>query len=64
MPGMDHAGIVTQNVVERLLKDEGKTKDDLGKGTVREARMGVEREIRGKYPEPAPQARLLLRLGA
>ncbi|HPG51999.1 MAG TPA: valine--tRNA ligase [Spirochaetota bacterium] len=31
MPGMDHAGIATQNVVERLLKDEGKTKDDLGR---------------------------------
>ncbi len=31
MPGMDHAGIATQNVVERLLKEEGKTKDDLGR---------------------------------
>ncbi len=31
MPGMDHAGIATQNVVERLLAKEGKTKDDLGR---------------------------------
>ncbi len=31
MPGMDHAGIATQNVVERLLKEEGKTKYDLGR---------------------------------
>jgi len=31
MPGMDHAGIATQNVVERLLNEEGKTKDDLGR---------------------------------
>lgn len=31
MPGTDHAGIATQNVVERLLKQEGKTKDDLGR---------------------------------
>ena len=31
MPGMDHAGIATQNVVERLLKEEGKSKDDLGR---------------------------------
>ena len=31
MPGMDHAGIATQNVVERLLREEGKTKDDLGR---------------------------------
>lgn len=31
MPGMDHAGIATQNVVERLLKEERKSKDDLGR---------------------------------
>ena len=31
MPGMDHAGIATQNVVERLLKEEGLTKNDLGR---------------------------------
>ncbi len=31
MPGMDHAGIATQNVVEKLLAEEGKTKHDLGR---------------------------------
>ena len=31
MPGMDHAGIATQNVVERLLRDEGKDKNNLGR---------------------------------
>ncbi len=31
MPGMDHAGIATQNVVERLLREEGKSKNDLGR---------------------------------
>ncbi len=31
MPGMDHAGIATQNVVERLLLKEGKSKYDLGR---------------------------------
>ncbi len=32
MPGMDHAGIATQNVVERVLKEEeGKTRHDLGR---------------------------------
>ncbi len=31
MPGMDHAGIATQNVVERLLQEEGKTKSDIGR---------------------------------
>ncbi|MBN1499088.1 MAG: valine--tRNA ligase, partial [Spirochaetes bacterium] len=31
MPGMDHAGIATQNVVEKLLAKEGKSKHDLGR---------------------------------
>jgi valyl-tRNA synthetase len=31
LPGMDHAGIATQNVVEALLKKEGKTRHDLGR---------------------------------
>jgi valyl-tRNA synthetase len=31
MPGTDHAGIATQNVVERALKKEGKTREDLGR---------------------------------
>jgi valyl-tRNA synthetase len=31
IPGMDHAGIATQNVVERELKKEGKTRHDLGR---------------------------------
>ncbi|MCI0433284.1 MAG: valine--tRNA ligase [Gemmatimonadetes bacterium] len=31
LPGTDHAGIATQNVVERLIGAEGKTRDDLGR---------------------------------
>ena len=31
MPGTDHAGIATQNVVERALQKEGKTREDLGR---------------------------------
>jgi valyl-tRNA synthetase len=31
IPGTDHAGIATQNVVERALKKEGKTRHDLGR---------------------------------
>lgn len=31
MPGTDHAGIATQNVVERELAKEGKTKEDIGR---------------------------------
>ena len=31
LPGMDHAGIATQNVVERALAAEGKTREELGR---------------------------------
>ena len=31
LPGTDHAGIATQNVVERDLREEGKTREDLGR---------------------------------
>jgi valyl-tRNA synthetase len=31
VPGTDHAGIATQNIIERQLADEGKTKFDLGR---------------------------------
>ena len=31
LPGTDHAGIATQNVVEKQLKKEGKSRHDLGK---------------------------------
>ncbi|MFB3099424.1 MAG: class I tRNA ligase family protein, partial [Acidimicrobiia bacterium] len=31
IPGTDHAGIATQNVVERELANEGMTRDDLGR---------------------------------
>jgi len=31
LPGTDHAAIATQNVLEKKLKKEGKTKEDLGK---------------------------------
>ncbi|MBF0504008.1 MAG: valine--tRNA ligase [Candidatus Omnitrophica bacterium] len=32
MPGTDHAGIATQNVVEKQLAKEGKTRQDIGRG--------------------------------
>src|SRR5690349_7152866 len=33
LPGMDHAGIATQNVVERRLAEEGLSRHDLGRET-------------------------------
>ncbi|NCC51004.1 MAG: valine--tRNA ligase [Spartobacteria bacterium] len=37
VPGTDHAGIATQNVVERKLHSEGKTREDLGRDAFLEA---------------------------
>src|SRR3989338_2869029 len=31
LPGTDHAGIATQNVVEKELKAQGRSRDDLGR---------------------------------
>ena len=45
MPGTDHAGIATQNVVERALRKEGKSRHDLG----REAFVDRVWEWRGEY---------------
>ncbi len=45
MPGTDHAGIATQNVVEKELAKEGKTRHDLG----REAFVQRVWEWRTKY---------------
>lgn len=45
VPGTDHAGIATQNVVERQLKKEGRTKNDLG----REAFLEKTWEVKEKH---------------
>ncbi len=47
LPGTDHAGIATQNVVERELAKEGKTRQDLG----REAFNDRVWEWKAKYGE-------------
>lgn len=58
LPGTDHAGIATQVVVERLLRQEGKTRHDLG----REAFL--ERVWRWKEESGGTILRQLKRLGA
>ncbi len=45
IPGTDHAGIATQNIVERQLKKEGKTRHDLG----REAFIKRTWEVKEKH---------------
>ncbi len=58
MPGTDHAGIATQNVVERALRKEGKTRHDLG----RKAFVGKVWEWKEEYGGTI--VRQLKRLGA
>ncbi len=45
VPGTDHAGIATQNVVERRLKKEGKSRHDLG----REAFVEETWKVKGEH---------------
>jgi valyl-tRNA synthetase len=47
LPGTDHAGIATQNVVERQLATEGKTRDDLGRDAFIEKVWGWREEKGG-----------------
>jgi valyl-tRNA synthetase len=58
VPGMDHAGIATQYVVERQLAAEGKTKEDLGRTEF------VKRVWRWKEESGGTIVRQLRRLGA
>ncbi|MDR1972775.1 MAG: class I tRNA ligase family protein, partial [Treponema sp.] len=44
VPGTDHAGIATQNVVERRLKARGKTRNDLGREKFVEETWKVKEE--------------------
>ena len=44
MPGTDHAGIATQNVVERKLKGQGKNRRDLGREKFLEETWKVKEE--------------------
>jgi valyl-tRNA synthetase len=48
IPGTDHAGIATQNVVERELKKEGKRKEDLGRDKFIEKVWEWKKEYGGK----------------
>jgi len=44
VPGTDHAGIATQNVVERKLKEQGKNRRDLGREKFLEYTWQVKKE--------------------
>ncbi|MBK6879923.1 MAG: valine--tRNA ligase [Elusimicrobia bacterium] len=44
VPGTDHGGIATQNVVEKILKKEGKTRHDLGRAAFLERMWAWRKE--------------------
>ncbi|RMG86459.1 MAG: valine--tRNA ligase [Candidatus Dadabacteria bacterium] len=58
VPGTDHAGIATQNVVERMLAEEGKTRQDLGREAF------IERVWEWREESGGTILRQLKRLGA
>ena len=51
LPGTDHAGIATQNVVERLIAKEGKRRQDLGRDAFVERVWSYVRETGGTILE-------------
>ena len=53
MPGTDHAGIATQNVVERQLAAEGKTTARPGPGGLHRAGLEVEGRVRRRSSSPS-----------
>ena len=54
MPGTDHAGIATQAVVERRLRDEEKkTRHDLGREELVQPHLAMEGAVREAHSRPA-----------
>src|SRR2546426_9815035 len=51
LPGTDHAGIATQNVVERLIAKDGKTRFDLGREQFLQCVWAFVRETGGTILE-------------
>ncbi len=51
VPGTDHAGIATQNVVERQLREEGKSRQDLGRDDFEARVRDFAEETRGTILE-------------
>jgi valyl-tRNA synthetase len=48
VPGTDHAGIATQNIIEKQLAAEGKTRFDLGRDAFVERTIGFVRQTGGQ----------------
>ena len=46
LPGTDHASIATEAKIVEAMRQEGLTKEEMGREKVFGTRLGVEREIR------------------
>ena len=58
LPGMDHAGIATQNVVEREIAKEGLSRHDIGREAFVERVWEWKARVRRPHPRPdAPPGR-------
>lgn len=56
-PGLDHAGIATQNVVEKQLLAQGIKKEELGREKIYRKNLGMERTKRWKNPRSNENSR-------
>ena len=56
MPGTDHAGIATQNVVEKQLLTEGIDRHTLGQRKIYREGLAVERGVRRHHHRPVEKA--------
>ena len=63
-PGYDHAGIATQNVVEKGPGQTRKLATRSRSGCISRARLGLARGVRRHHHEPVPAPRRLTRLSA
>ncbi len=64
LPGTDHAGIATQNVVERELAKEGLSAESIGRDAFIRKGLGVEGKIGGPHHRAAEALGRFLRLVA
>jgi valyl-tRNA synthetase len=63
MPGTDHAGIATQNVVEKKLAAEGTNRHQLGREKIHRSGLEVAQGIWQCHHQPAQASGCLVRLG-
>ena len=60
MPGTDHAGIMTEVIMERKLAEEGTSRTDLGREKIHRTNVAVESGNQRLYHLPTPATWMLL----